>query len=283
MDTAPYQLESTQETPAVFHTPSGSALVEIFSSGGGTQSACITALICQGLLPKPDFTVIADTGREMPTTWEYLDAVIRPNLLKIGVEVHRIKASEWANKWGREIFATNGDLIIPAFTNQSGAPAKLPGFCSKAWKEEVIYRWLSKVHGLTRSKVRTWIGFSLDESKRWVGMQGGEQWQKGLIRFPLVHDIPTKRQEAIRIVERMGWPTPPRSRCFDCPNQSDHEWAEVKAKPELWNEAVARDEVIRERDPNAFLHSTLKPLRQADLTKPDDLFSGSCVSGVCFL
>jgi len=45
-----------------------SKMIEVFSSGGGTQSISITALIIQGRLPKPDFTVIADTGREMPTT-----------------------------------------------------------------------------------------------------------------------------------------------------------------------------------------------------------------------
>jgi uncharacterized protein with PIN domain len=34
---------------------------------------------------------------------------------------------------------------------------------------------------------------------------------------PLVSDVPLKRHEAIRTVERMGWPEPLRSRCFDCP------------------------------------------------------------------
>lgn len=55
--------------------------VEIFSHGGGTQSAAITALIVQGKLPKPDFVCIVDTERERQSTWDYLDAVIRPALL----------------------------------------------------------------------------------------------------------------------------------------------------------------------------------------------------------
>lgn len=270
-----------QDAPAVFHAPSGSALVEVFSSGGGTQSACITALICRGLLPKPDFVVIADTGKEMPTTWEYLDAVIRPALAKIGLEVHRIKASEWANNWGRGIFATSGDLLMPAFSSLNNS--KLSAFCSKAWKEEVVNRWLSQVHGLTRSKFRKWIGFSLDESKRWVRIMNGDEGRGGLIRLPLVHDVPTRRQAAIAIVEKMGWPTPPRSRCWCCPNQSDFEWREVKEIPALWAASTTLDVTIRERDPHAFLHSTLKPLAEADLTQPEDLFSGSCPSGECFL
>lgn len=61
-------------------------MFEVFSSGGGTQSCCISVMILQGRLPKPDFVVIADTGREMPTTWQYLDAVVRPAFKKEGIE-----------------------------------------------------------------------------------------------------------------------------------------------------------------------------------------------------
>ena len=93
-----------------------------------------------------------------------------------------------------------------------------------------------------------------------------------------------KRQEAIRVVERMGWPTPPRSRCWMCPNQSDREWREVQQNHQAeFAKAIELDEAIRERDPNAYLHSTIKPLRDADLSEEDDLFSGSCASGECFI
>ena len=69
--------------------------IQGFSTGGGTQSTCIAALIVQGKLPKPDFVVIADTGREMPTTWQYLDAVTRPALKAIGVEIHRVSKDQY--------------------------------------------------------------------------------------------------------------------------------------------------------------------------------------------
>ena len=67
-------------------------MIQLFSSGGGTQSCAIAALIVQGKLPKPDLCVIADTGYENDRTWEYLDAVVRPALVAIGVEVHRVYA-----------------------------------------------------------------------------------------------------------------------------------------------------------------------------------------------
>ena len=77
--------------------------LEVFNSGGGTQSCAISALIIQGRLPRPDYIVIADTGREMKTTWQYLDAVVRPALKAIGLEVHRISKDEFAAPWGREL------------------------------------------------------------------------------------------------------------------------------------------------------------------------------------
>ena len=220
----------------------------------------------------------------MPTTWQYLDSVIRPAMKEIGIEVHRVSSEQFAAPWGRELFATSGQLMIPAFSNQGGGASKLSAFCSNAWKAEVIDRWFSKVHNITRSKYRKWIGFSFDEPKRVNRMRAIKEFQSGLIRLPLVDDVPTRRQEAIKIVERMGWPKPPRSRCWMCPNQSDYEWAEVKNNhPEFFKKAIELDESIRQRDAHAFLHSTIRPLKDADLREREDLFSAGCPSGECFL
>jgi len=259
-------------------------MIEVFSNGGGTQSVAASALIIQGRLPRPDFVVIADTGREMPTTWKYLDEVIRPAFKAIGIEVHRVSKEKYASPRGKEIFATSGDLMIPVYTNQNGEAAKLSAFCSGAWKTEVIDRWLSKEHGITRSKVRKWICFSKDETRRIRRLANGKEFRNGLIWFPLVQGVPVVRDEAIHIVKKMGWPEPPRSRCFDCPNQSDLEWNEVKTDwPAEFGQACQRDEEIRTKDPFAFLHSSLTPLRDADVSKRDDVFSGGCHSGECFL
>lgn len=279
--------EPAQETaPAVGSTDMVcvAPTYEVLSSGGGTQSTAIAALIVQGRLPKPDLMAIVDTGREMPTTWAYMDEVTIPEMKKIGIEVHRVKAMKYANNWGHpsRMFATNGDLLLPAFSSINNS--KLSAFCSKAWKQEAMNRYLKQEHGITRKQYRKWIGFSLDETRRVLNMQRGEEWKRGLIRFPLVEDVPTKRNESIRIVERMGWPTPPRSRCWMCPNQSDMEWHEVQQDhPKLYAEAIRMDEEIRVTDPAAYMHSSIKPLRDADLSQQDDLFSASCPSGECFL
>lgn len=60
---------------------------ELWSYGGGTQSAAIAALIVAGRLPRPDAVVIADTERERSTTWRYLEEVVAPTLRRIDLDV----------------------------------------------------------------------------------------------------------------------------------------------------------------------------------------------------
>lgn len=262
-------------------------MIEVFSSGGGTQSTCISALIVQGRLPKPDFMVIADTGRECSATWEYLENVVRPELARVGVEVCRIDPS-WKSvpEHGRDWMSHNGEtILVPAFTDEGGGDreGKLSGFCSKTWKVEVVNRYLSQVHGITRSKYKKWIGFSLDEWRRAQRLSAGKEGLRDLLRFPLISDIPIRRHEAILVVERMGWPTPPRSRCWMCPNQQTEEWRDLPR--EEFEAAVAFEAEIRAVDPHTWLHRSCKPLATVNLESEPGLFDGVeyCSSGSCFI
>ena len=260
---------------------------EIFSSGGGTQSAAITALIVQGRLPRPDVVIIADTGYEKATTWQYLDAVIRPELAKIGLEVHRV-STEWATlpEHGNRFVSHNGNtVLIPGFTSQVvGSTGKLDGFCSKTWKVEPVNRYLRKVLGIPTAQQKKWIGFSLDESRRAMRMMNGQEYRKGLIRFPLIHDVPLRRAESINIVQQMGWPTPPRSACYMCPNMADDEWRDIS--PDELAQAGELERELQKHDPHVWLHKSCQPIDTIDFTKPDDqpeLFERACSSGVCFV
>lgn len=257
-------------------------MIEIFSSGGGTQSTAIAALIVLGKLPKPDIAVIADTGREMPTTWEYLDEITAPALASVGVEIHRVKKDDYAYPSERGLFGSKGSLLMPAYTTQEGDVSKLSGFCSNAWKVHVIKNWLSREMGVKPNEARRWIGFSMDESRRVLRMKSSKDWEKGLIRFPLVHDVMMFRQDSINLVKEIFGKEPPRSRCYDCPHQSDYEWRQVQERPEVFEKACATDEEIRLKDPHAWLHKKAVPLREVDLSPEEDLF-GSCPSGICFV
>jgi len=259
-------------------------MIEVFSSGGGTQSSAIAALIAQGKLPRPDIFVIADTSRECSATWKYLDEVVSPAMISIGLDVHRIKPT-WAYDggiWDR----TGKHLQIGAWSNQNGKPGKLTGFCSSQWKTSAIDRYLSKRLGLTRSKYRKWIGFSFDEWRRAQRIMAGEEGRKGLIWLPLVTELRMKRRDSVQVVKDMGWPEPPRSRCWMCPNQSDREWHDLKVNyPDEFLKAADLEMEIQQSDPHAWLHKSCKPLAEVDLEPKEGLFDPGiyCNSGVCFV
>lgn len=254
-------------------------MITVWSSGGGTQSAAIAALIVQGKLPKPDLALIVDTEREKSGTWEYAEAVIIPNLAAVGVALQRVRKSEfatvdlWTGKDGRS-------TVLPVFTTAGEVPGKLPTYCSGEWKRDVILRWL-RAQGVKQCDC--WIGISVDEMRRMRFNRVA--WARNV--YPLIEPefgLSYRRSDCIAEVARIGWPEAPRSACWMCPNMGDHEWREMKRDyPEDFAKACALEAAMRLKDPHAWLHGSCVPLAQVDFTRPLGLFDdASCSSGLCF-
>jgi hypothetical protein len=237
---------------------------QVWSCGGGVQSVAIAALIYTGKIEAPDFSVMADTGYERSSTWEYIEFLQK----KVPVEI--VKASDYATVglWGGKEKKT---LLIPAFTDINGEPAKMGGFCSNEWKRRVIDRWLRE-QGVT--SFRRWIGFSTDELRRAKNYDD---------YYPLIW-ARMSRNDCLSLIESLGWPMPPRSSCWMCPNHSPQEWREIRASDD-WQKVVAFDEAMREKDPNAWLTRDIQPIDSVDFDSPArDLFEETdCESGVCFV
>lgn len=246
---------------------------QVWASGGGVQSAAIAALIVQGKL-KPDLAVIVDTEREQSTTWQYMDEVIVPNLSKVGITLHRVRKSEFER---RDLYGGKDEdtLLVPAFTTQSGGVGKLSNFCSSYWKREVIKRWVNS-QGV--KAVDLWLGISVDEMER-VQVERSAKWAN---RYPLI-EARMNRGDCVALVKSIGWPEPPRSSCYHCPNHTQHEWREIRLRPADWKAAVQIDQELRARDSHIFLHPDCVPLDQANLDDANGvLFGHACQSGMCF-
>ena len=231
--------------------------VQVWSSGGGTQSAAIAALICMGEL-RPDLAIIVDTEREVKKTWEYHDAVIVPALAKVGITLHRVPKSKYATV---DLYSSSGKLLIPAFTDKSGKIGKLPTYCSNEWKARVVQRWCRE-QAPTAKGFDIWLGMSADEADRMkVGHKG--KWQ---YRHPLIDDgRMLTRVQSIALVRSIGWPEPPRSRCWMCPNQRKDEWGELEPEDQLKADEFQTE--IQKKDPNVLLRGD---------------GGGNCMSGMCF-
>ena len=250
--------------------------VQLWSCGGGRQSAGIAALILQGRLPKPDAAVMVDTGREKRSTWDYLNAYLRPAIERFGVPFTLIRTADYAtvDLWSGE---DGESLLIPAYSDQGVAGSKLPEWCSGEWKREVVARWARTTPGWFATGVDMWLGISRDERNR--RRKPRRAWLKPT--YPLLDTINMHVSGCLEAVRVQGWPEPPRSCCWMCPNQGNPEWRDLRdGHPDQWSQAVELDETIRLTDPHAWVHSSRVPLRLADIDAPDSR-RGGCTEGMC--
>jgi hypothetical protein len=251
---------------------------DILSFGGGTQTCAMVELVLQGRLPRPERIVMADTGREGTETWDYLWANVTPRLHRAGLEVafasHHLATVD--------LMAKNGQLLMPLYT--AGGEGQLPNFCSNEWKKRVVQRYL-RGHGYgPKNPVRLWLGISTDELQR--AGPSGVPWAEN--HFPLLFDVPMRREECRRLLLDAGWPEPPKSSCWMCPYRGNSQWRRLRDHyPYDWKKAVALDYELRETDTNAFVHRSGVPLDQAKLdTENNDqmgLFGSECDSGYCYV
>jgi len=248
----------------------------IWSYGGGTQSVAIAVLVAEGKLPRPERIVIADTGREASETWEYMEEYVNPMLQKsvgLGIDIapHTLATVDlYGGKDGE-------DLLIPAFTSTG----KLPTFCSDKWKKRVVARWMRGEGYGPKNPVRVWIGISVDEVHR--AKPSGTRWME--YQWPLLFDAPHRRDECKNVVMRAGLPNPPKSSCWMCPFRQNAQWRRLRDEyPQDWQRAVRFDEMIRQKDPDVFVHHSAVPLAEADIDAggQGDLFA-ECDSGFCFV
>jgi hypothetical protein len=231
----------------------------VWSFGGGVQSVAIGALVGLGRLPMPDLIVIADTGREVETTWATCEAM-RERGFRVEVASHDLATVD---------LYRDDTLLIPAHTRTG----RLPGYCSNEWKQRVVRRWLRQ-RGVLDCDL--WLGISMDEAHRMK--PSGAEWLRHA--YPLI-DLRVTRAECHRLIAEAGWPQPDKSRCWACPYQSRSEWLSLTSADRARAEAL--DVQIRARDPDVFLHRFGLPLAEA-LAREDEqaqLFDG-CDSGHCW-
>lgn len=254
----------------------GSDRTLVWSYGGGVQTAAIAVLVRNGGLPSPDITVMADTGREGTATWDYLRDVIAPYLAPVGVTVE-IAPHSLATT---DLYAHNGDLLMPAYTRDG----KLPTFCAGEWKRDVVRRHL-RARGVGACNL--WLGISFDERER--AKPSGKKWVSHL--FPLVDNF-VSREGCLLLVEKAGLPRPPKSSCWMCPHRKNEQWRDLRDNyPEDWRKAVALDGAVRGTDEAAgksgvWMHESRVPLAMAPIDEPAggqlELFGHGCASGYCW-
>jgi 3'-phosphoadenosine 5'-phosphosulfate sulfotransferase (PAPS reductase)/FAD synthetase len=231
------QLESvTEETPRPNDKAQGllvsSALLAV-SYGGGTNS---TAMLCgfkaRGI--KPALIIFADTGAEMPHTYQH-------------VEIMRAKIREW---WGLElvtVMATRKKepwTIVQDCEKKKLLPALAYGSrsCSQRFKHEPMERYIKKwmrENGVT--EIVKCIGYHADEGYRAQGKPVAKQLAKGLWEkywYPLI-EWQWRQEDCQSAICRHGIPQAGKSACYFCPASKRSEVVKLKENhPQLLASAL---------------------------------------------
>lgn len=256
-------------------------MLKILSYGGGVQTFAMLILIEKGILPKPDYVIMADTKAEYPETEAHVETIAKPLVEKLGIP------------W---ITVVKNEGIIEGYKQTKSIP--LPGFrsCTYHFKVQPIHEKLRELLGDSKkngvASVECWIGISTDEARRKVPRE--DQSPKWVLQtYPLL-DLNYSRKDLINLIEQSEYPMPRKSGCFMCPYAGRKGFIKLKMeKPDLFQIAVDMEEVYFKARPerkNGFIEG----LKLIDLQSMPTLFSfeqidsmvndqRECDSGGCFL
>ncbi|TDX00507.1 hypothetical protein [Dinghuibacter silviterrae] len=274
-------------------------MLQIISLGMGVQSTALYLMSSLKELPRADYAIFADTGKEGSGTYRYLSFLQEWRERNNGIPLIVLKEK---NLFEDLLSRKNSQFApIPAFTeNGDGSVGMLRRQCTGEYKIAVTDRYVRDViYGLPRYARRpathVWHGITLDEIERMA--IPSEAWK--INTYPFIgHCVNYKEQQRLPWAKPMnrsdvinwyllhGLEIPPKSSCVFCPYQSDHAWAVCKREqPEDFAAAVRVDEAIRHNSQRGiqqpvYLHRSCRPLANAIFDDAKEEPWGEC-SGCC--
>lgn len=275
-------------------------MIRVLSLGAGVQSTALALMAAEGEIgPMPDAAIFADTGAEPLAVYRHL-AWLSSGVLPF--PVHVVSGGNLAKDLKRGFSTVGGTgrfASVPFFikrmkaNNASFDLSMARRQCTRHYKIDVLERAQRKLAGypvrasIPDGAVEVWIGISLDEAMR--AKPARKRWQVN--RHPLL-DYRITRTHCLAWMEDHGYPRPPKSACTFCPYRDDAGWRDMKDNdPESFAQAVEVDELVRhsghmsKRRNELFVHRSLKPLAEVDLSTAEDrgqlnLFNNEC-EGMC--
>lgn len=267
--------------------PLEGAKLRVLSMGGGVQTVALALMSARGDLPPLDAAIFADTGDEKRATYRTLDwlepqlpfPLIRtarpgPTLAELSVSVAQ----------GERPLAGAG---LPPFylANPHGMAPKQ---CNSDYKRDQVtraIRVLMAERGIPLESgqplVEQWVGFTTDELERL-----NDHRKKFIqVRWPLI-EMRMNKADVRRWFELRQLPVPAKSSCVYCPYQGDDQYIAMKENTadDDFERACRVDEGVRpyhsEAVGEAYVHRSLRPLRDVALDRRPDLFREDC-NGYC--
>jgi len=264
--------------------------LRVLSLGAGVQSTTMALMAAHGEIgPMPDCAIFADTGWEPKAVYDHLDWLMSDNVLPF--PVHLTSNGDIRDNLVDPDIPLNDRVFAPFFLKHSdGSKGLGKRQCTSRYKITPLMWKMRELLGkgrrdhIKKDAVEVWVGISTDEAGRMSPSK--RQWQRNC--WPLI-EANMSRQDCLRWMDRNGYPMPPKSSCIGCPFHNDGMWRDMRDNdPEAWADAVEVDRAIRispSLNGEQFMHASLQPLDEADLSTEEDrgqlnFFVNEC-EGMC--
>lgn len=249
--------------------------LNVISLGAGVQSTTMALMAAHGeITPMPDCAIFADTGWEPKAVYDHLRWLMSPNVLPF--PVHIVSAGSL-----REKVLSEGFSDVPWFTSEGMGRRQ----CTKVFKLYPIRDKAKELCGVSHGRelsagaISMWIGISTNEAVRMK--PSTVQYIEN--RWPLIEKR-MNRWDCVQWLWRFYETKAPSSACTGCPFLSDEE--RRQHTPTEHADNVYVDAEIRNRRPvPQYMHRSLKPLSEVDLSTAEDrgqinMFGNEC-EGMC--
>lgn len=190
----------------------------ILSFGAGVNTVALMVHLINEEMPF-DEAVFADTGGELPETYDYL----------------RI-ASEYLRRHGKKLTTvrSKSGALFETCVRRKVVPSQLWRWSTRDYKITPIHAYYRSLGG----HINEYMGIAYDEITRMK--RSAEPYITTL--FPLV-DAKMTRVDCVRTIEEEGLPVPPKSGCYFCPFNNLERWRQLAmVHPDLYRKAVRLEE-----------------------------------------
>lgn len=277
-------------------------MLEIISLGVGVQSTALYLKSCMGELPRADYAIFSDTGKEKQQTLILLSELMKWSVKNNGIPIiHATDRNLFKDLLAVTLHDKSSFQTIPSFTkNEDGSIGMLKRQCTLHYKIRPVDSVIRSIYGLKPyarlPQTRVWKGISLDEISRMSIPQ--EAWKISAYPFTgyevhynshaqkLVWAQLNTRTQLLSWYKSIGFQVPEKSSCVFCPYQSNDSWLNLKTNfPSDFADAVKVDEAIRNSTSKGiqqptFLHKSITPLSEIDFTSSQiNMFEDDCLDG----
>lgn len=275
-------------------------MLRIQSNGMGQQSVAMYFMSCMGYLPRFDYSIFCDPGRERKQTYQYVDYLQGWAKNNNGIPLVVVKEKDLYRDLTNNTNSTQDRFAsIPAFTkNEDGSTGMLKRQCTSEYKTNLFYKKTRELLGIGKAnfpEMEVYIGITFDELRRVRKPEHAKSFnvypfcnlktsKKNKPTF-LDYDFMT-RSDVVNFLRKNNLPIPPKSACTFCPYQSDREWLDLKQNdPEEWEMLVELDRKIRNSTKKGvknhiYLHDSLLPLDQVKFQENQTEIREEC-EGIC--